>query len=307
MHDSSFVETPLIVVNGAEPGPILWIDSTMHGTEILGFEIIRRLVREEINPATLKGALITAPIVNPLAYYDQVMNTLQDENNMNRVFPGNAGGLITQRLAHQMFQDGVLKADYAITFHASPKPAVEFSIVSEDDDPISVRSQEMADAFGVTTLWLKFKNEPRRNGTLPSAAGARGKPVLLVELVGWREFDPVSIEIGLRGTMNIMRRLGMIEGEIEPQSSAVIIPGPLTRHDVVANKGGFAYPTKKAGEAVAAGEPILLLRNPYGDIVEEIASPADGWLLAYHLRNNYAAMTGDMVAFVASTHGGAVR
>jgi hypothetical protein len=55
---------------------------------------------------------------------------------------------------------------------------------------------------------------------------------------------------------------------------------------------------------VASGEPILLLRNPYGDVIEEVTSPADGWLLAYHLRNNYAAMTGDMVAFIAGPHPG---
>lgn len=299
LQDSSLVNIPIIVMRGKTDGPILWIDSTMHGPEIPGAEVIRRLMRETLDPADLRGAVIAAPILNPLAFRAQEMNTPQDGYNLNRVFPGSPQGLTSQRLAARILNDGVLRADAAINFHANPQPAIPFAIIGGADDSTAQRQQQMADAFGITTIRTRISNEPHRTGTLSGTAGAAGKPVLVIELIPWRRFDEAGITVGLRGTLNVLRHLGMLDGAIEPQTDTIVIPGPLTRTEVTTNKGGLAYPLKDAGDAVRAGETILLLRNPYGDVVEEVRSPVDGWVLAFPFMLNQSAVTGDFVAFIA--------
>ena len=299
LRDSSRVDIPITVLRGEASGPTLWIDAAMHGPEIVGVEVIRRVMREELNPSRLRGTIVAAPILNPLAYQAQEMNTPQDEVNFNRVFPGNPRGLTSQRLAARVLNEGVLKADAAINFHANALPAMPFAIVGGGDGPADRRAREMAEAFGLTTIRMRVSNEPHRTGTISAAAAVAGTPVLVIELIPWRRLDEPGVSVGVRGTLNVLRHLGMLDGELEPQAGIPIIPGSLTRTEVTVDKGGLAYPLKQPGDAVQAGEMILVLRNPYGDIVEEVRSPVDGWVLAFPFRLNQAAVTGDYVAFIA--------
>ncbi len=299
LPDSTAVNIPLIVMHGSADGPVLWLGAAMHGPEITGTEVIRRITREVVDPAKLRGTIIASPLMNPFAYQQHQMVAPQDGYNMNRVFPGQANGLLTHRLAYQVLHTGVEHADFIIDYHANPTPAIMFAIVRNQPPDVGAKAMAMANAYGITTIQLKLENEPHRSGTLSDAAHAIGKPSITIELLAWRRMLEDSVRSGVRGTLNVMKHLGMLDGEIEPQTDVPVIKGNLSRVETTANKGGFVHMLHDAGDAVHKGEVLAHIVNPYGDLVEEVASPVDGWILAYPLLNSQCVATGDFVNFIA--------
>ncbi len=299
LPDGTAVRLPLIVVNGAGDGPTLWLGAGLHGTEVPGMEVIRRITRELVDPGRLRGALLAAPLLNPFSFHQHQMLTPQDGYNLNRVFPGSRVMLLSHRLAAQIAELAD-PCDVYLDFHANPTPALQFAIIKHSgDDALWERSQGLARAFGITTIQMIPTHEQHRTGTFTDHVQERGKPCLVLELIAWRRFDAASLATGVRGTLNVMRHLGMLDGAIEPQRDVPMIEGPLTRTEVTANRGGLVHPYKYPGDPVTEGETIAVIRNPWGDIVEEIRAPRDGWILAWPLLGNQAVATGDILAFIA--------
>src|SRR3972149_2813944 len=116
-QDGMRVMIPLIVLHGLETGPVLWIGSTMHGNEIPGCEVIRRLARERLDPRRIRGTVVAAPVQNPVAYLDSSRLILHDGTDINRVFPGDPGGTLTQRIAHDLYHGGVARANVVLDLH----------------------------------------------------------------------------------------------------------------------------------------------------------------------------------------------
>jgi hypothetical protein len=299
LPDGTVVYQPLIVVNGSSDGPLLWLGAGLHGTEVPGMEVIRRVTREAVDLRRLRGGIIAAPLLNPFSFHQHQMLTPQDGYNLNRVFPGDGSMLLSHRLAAQITRL-VDPCDACIDFHANPTPAMQFSIVKHGgDEALWERSRAMARAFGITTIEMIPTHERHRTGTFTDYVQDHGKPCLVLELIAWRRFDPVSLETGVRGTLNVMRLLDMLDGDIEPQRGVPIVEGPLSRIELTANRGGLVHPLKDAGDAITEGETIALVRDLWGEVAEEVRTPRTGWLLAWPLLGNQAVTTGDILAFIA--------
>lgn len=299
LPDGTVISQPLIVVNGASDGPLLWLGAGLHGTEIPGMEVLRRITREAMDPKRLRGGILAAPLLNPFSFHQHQMLTPQDGYNLNRVFPGDGSMLLSHRLAAQIARLAD-PCDVCIDFHANPTPAMQFSIIKHSgDDALWERSRGMARAFGITTIEMIPTHERHRTGTFTDYVQEHGKPCLVLELIAWRRLDPVSLETGVRGTLNVMRHLGMLDGDIEPQRGIPMIDGPLSRIELTANRGGIVHPLKDAGEAVKEGEIIAVVRDLWGDVVEDVRTPRDGWMLAWPLLGNQTVTTGDILAFIA--------
>jgi predicted deacylase len=291
---------PLLVVNGAHEGPRLWLSSAVHGPEATGAEVIRQVLREQVDPQTLRGSIIAVPIANPLAFQAATYETPDDAFNLNRVFPGSPDGTITYRLAHALFQEAK-RCDFVIDLHANPLPAMHFAIVaSAPNADVVRRSFEIGRNFGLTMRLMKVSEEAqwaaRRSGSLVECAAAEGIPGIIVELLYWYRIDPLSVEVGTRGVLNVMKALGMIDGPIEKQP-VFSIDGELAGAEVTCVEGGLVHFTKNVGDPVRAGEIVALIRDPYGEILEEIKSPVTGWVTAYPLGKNQAALSGDSLAY----------
>src|SRR5688572_11045848 len=204
LDDGSPIEIPLLVLHGAAPGPVLWLGATLHGIEIVGVEIVRRVMREAVDPAALRGTIVGAPIQNPLAFQDHKYGTPRDGLNINRVFPGNPNGSISERLAHALYREGIEKADIVVDIHANTAPAHPFVILRGGTDEVHRRARQLAEAYGLTILESAPKpaspGEKHLAGLLMDAALRDGKPAVTLEYECWTMDDRFA-RAGTVGTL----------------------------------------------------------------------------------------------------------
>jgi predicted deacylase len=194
----------------------------------------------------------------------------------------------------------VAKADYLIDLHSNVQPSIPFSIVRRTpDEALNATSQKMADAFGLTTVRMVLKFEQHRTGTMSDWALAHGIPAVVIELVDSRRIHEPSARMGVRGVLNAMKALNMLDGQVEAQTDMVVHKGNFTRMELTADKGGLVHRGKEAGEAVRKGDLLATFYDPYGNVVDELRSPVDGYVLAYPMRESQALATGNMVIFLA--------
>lgn len=299
LSDGTAVDIPLLAVRGKQEGPILWISAAMHGQEMSGIPIVWKIVNEIIDPEKLRGTVVGAPLLNPFSFNGRTYYTPEDGYNINRVFPGDPNGLLTHRLANLVFEEGVKKCDYLIDFHCNVASSMYFSIIKgKEGEETFKQSRMMAEAFGITTVEMILEHEAHRTGTMTDEAGKIGKPALVIELTPWRAISQNAVEVGLRGALNVMKALGMIDGEIEPQEGVHVIEGKLSRTEINANRGGIVNTLVNVGDPVKKGQVIGKILNGWGEPVEDIVCSMDGWLLAWPMINNQAAATGEHVAFL---------
>jgi uncharacterized protein len=196
------VNIPLQVICGKNSGPTLFISAAIHGDELNGVEITRRLLTTSALKR-LRGTLIVIPVVNIFGII-QHSRYLPDRRDLNRSFPGSSRGSLAARLAHIFLQEVVRQCDYGIDLHTgaihrSNLPQVRANL----DDP---ETKQLAEAFAVPVLL----NANLRDGSLRQAAAEYGVKVLLYEAGEALRFDELSIRAGVRGILSVMRKLAML-------------------------------------------------------------------------------------------------
>lgn len=299
LQDGTIVNIPVILVHGKKSAPILYVDAAAHGPEIGGTGTIIKIIREKVDPNILNGSIIAIPVANPLAFRYARYTPLQDEVNLNRSYPGDPNGTITQRIAHSIWQQAASKANYIITFHANSNPCIPYIYIkpkfAKNQETLE-KAQVMAEAFGVTIIHGNGKVA----GNLAATAVANGIPGMGVELMGARRIEKSSVEVGVRGLLNVMKSLGMIDGEIEEQTGVRVLKGTFwSGPHVRANHGGLVELEKEPGEAISKGEVIARIFNIYGDEIEAVKMPVDGFTWAYPMSYTgfQTVATGDRIAY----------
>jgi predicted deacylase len=305
LRDSAPVELWTTLVNGAHEGPTLYLGGLIHGPEVICTEVIRQITRELVDPQELCGAIVAIPIQNPLAFRTSTYHSLEDGLNANRIFPGDADETLTNRIVAKIYQDALSQANYAIDFHSNVLNSIHFNFVRWREEKAWQDGVAMSQAFGTTTVLSVLKAygygfEERLTGLLCDVAAADGIPTITVELTDWYHWNEPSIRAGIKGTLNVMKHLGMLEGEPEPQTEVPVLPhvlGPQLR--VTAEMGGIVRPTATVGDWVTKDQVVAVVYNPWGDVIEEICLPVDCYLLSYPHHGNHAVSSGDTVVFGA--------
>jgi len=305
-RDGSEVRVPTLVINGTEPGPTVYLGALVHGNELAGIEVIRRVVRERVDPATLRGAIVAVPIQNPLAYRTSTYHSLEDGLNANRIFPGDPHETLTNRIVAAITKHALDQCSHVIDLHCNARDSVLFNFTRWEDSETGRANVAMSNAFGFTTVLSEPKRqgfgfEERLVGLLADTALADKKPCITVELTPANNWEEAAIVGGVTGTLNVLRHLGMVSGQIERQNPSLpIIPhilGPQLR--VTPDRGGLVHPVVPVGTWVEDNQVLVVIRDPWGDVIEEVRSPAAGYILAYPHHGNHAAASGDIVVFVA--------
>ena len=189
----------------------------------------------------------------------------------------------TERLAYALWAEAWSRADIIVNIHCNTRPdSLIYQRINVGNTETRERLERMAEAFGVTTI---VSDEPLREDappTLGNLAARRGTPVILEELIDGRWISEPSTGVGVRGVLNIMKAFDMIDGDPESQEGIPIVPGVNRFHGIVrANRGGLIRLLKKPGEPIGKGEVLAEIYDLYGDIVEEVRMPVDGYVWAY--------------------------
>lgn len=283
------IDIPVLVMNGAEDGPTLVMTSTQHGIEIQGIEVIRRVMREKVEPKDLRGAVIGVPVANPLAFmHHQYLSWI---DNLD-VGGGGSGSLITadkplgnttERLAHVLWTEIWSKADLGVNIHCNTRPdSLIYQWINVGNPATRNQMLRMAECFGVTTIVSETPLRGDAPPTIGNLAAGKGVPILLMELIDGRWISEPSTTAGVKGVMNIMKEFDMIDGEMEPQEGFPVVPGLNRFHGVVrANRGGLIRFHRKPGELIEEGEVFAEIYDLYGDVLEEIRMPVEGYTWAY--------------------------
>ena len=204
------------------------------------------------------------------------------------------------------------KADLVINIHCNTRPdSIIFQEINIGNPKTKEKMEKMAKAFGVTTMVV---NEPLKDDAPPilsNLVAKKGVPNILMELIDGRWISEPSTSVGVKGVLNIMKAFDMIDGQIEPQQGIKIIPGPCKEWGIVrANRGGLIRFLKKPGEFMKKDEVFAEIYDLYGDVIERVKMPVDGYTWAYPcgdiLGTNtslQAVQTGANVAYVLTQEG----
>jgi len=267
LSDHTPVNMSAHVIHGKTDGPVFFVSAGVHGDEVIGIEIVRRLLK---SPALkgLKGTLIVVPIVNSFGFINR-SRYLPDRRDLNRSFPGNEGGSLAARLSHLFLREIVAKADVGIDLHSAAVHRINYPQVRiSPDDPVS---RQMADVFGAPIIM----ESPVRQGSLRESAKALGKTVLLYEAGEGLRFDEVSVRAGQAGILRVMHSLGMISGRRVAPAKALPQFCPSSKW-LRAPMGGLFRSLKAGGEPVHANDVLGVVSDPFGEDETEITAPFDG-------------------------------
>lgn len=260
-----WISLPTIVVHGKRGGPRLCVSAAVHGDEINGVEIVRRLLAE-VRAEELSGTLIAVPVVNQLGFMAS-QRYLPDRRDLNRSFPGSPKGSLAGRLAHLFMTEIVRLCDYAIDLHSGSDNRANLPQIRADlDDPVTL---EATRAFHAPVSL----HSRTRDGSLREAATEAGVTMLLYEGGEDNRYDVWAIEAGVTGVRSVMAALGMLESA--PGSSRETTVCRTSRW-VRAQRGGLLRSEVSLGDEVGERQVLGHLADIWGRGNLAVRAPVAG-------------------------------
>lgn len=266
------VPVPVIVLNGKGPGPVLCLTAALHGDELNGIEVARRVV-DDIEVEELNGAVIAMPIVNLQGFY-RGTRYLPDRRDLNRYFPGNDRGSSATRMAHSLFTEVIRHCSALVDLHTGSLNRTNLPQVRADLR--SPQVSRMAQAFGATVV-LHSKGD---RGSLRRAANDAGIPSVTFEMGEPMRLQPEQVEHGAKAVATLLYALGMTRQRRywgDPES--VYYASKWVRVD----NGGILFSDVALGERVSEGELLGVVTDPLTSRQYRIYAPASGRVLGMAL------------------------
>lgn len=261
---------PVHVIHGRREGPTLFVSAAIHGDEVLGVEVIRRLMQGTMTRGLL-GTVMLIPIVNGYGFISHT-RYLPDRRDLNRSFPGAPGGSLAGRLAHIFMTEVVNRSDVGLDLHTGALHRTNLPQIRADLEGGSCL--ELAQAFGAPVIL----HSDLRDGSLRGAAQEAGIDVLIYEAGEALRFDEFAIRAGVKGVIGVMRHLGMVSGKSDKNRKTKSVIS-RSSHWLRAGEGGIFRATKTIGDSVERGEVIGAIADPFGESETEIAAKAAGIII----------------------------
>ena len=267
-YSANDVSIPIQVWRGKKDGPTVAVTAAVHGDEINGTGVIRKIIRDQPFDV-IAGTLVLAPVVNILGYEHRT-RYLPDRRDLNRSFPGSREGSSAARMAHAFFSQVVTRCDYCIDLHTAAVRRTNFPNVRADmSEP---RLAAFARAFGAELL----VDSPGPDGSLREAACADGCATLILEAGEVWKVERAVVEYAVRGIGNCLKFLEMVEGE--PDQPEYRVETDATKW-VRASHGGLLEFHVAPGDIVEKNEPIATNTSLLGDELNTVLAPRDGIIL----------------------------
>jgi len=268
LHTHTPITIPVQVVMGKKTGPRLFISAAIHGDELNGVEIIRRLLQL---PALkkLKGTIIAIPVVNVHGLINH-SRYLPDRRDLNRSFPGTDHGSLAGRLANLFMQEVVSKSTHGIDLHTgaihrSNLPQIRANLDDKE-------TERLAQAFNVPVII----SSNLRDGSLREAAAEFGIPMLLYEAGEALRFDEVSIRAGVEGIVNVMRELDMLPASRSKRKKRLEPIVARSSSWVRSLESGIFRAMVPLGGRVEKGALLGIVADPFGEMETQIVAAFNG-------------------------------
>lgn len=267
LADHTLMSLTVEVIHGKKPGPVMFVSAAIHGDEIIGVEIIRRISSLGMMNR-LRGTLILIPIVNAYGFIG-LSRYLPDRRDLNRTFPGSPNGSLASQLAHTFMTQIVSRAQYGLDLHSGAVHRENLPQIRADLDDPEVAG--LARAFGASIML----NANLRDGSLRASARDVGSKILLYEAGEALRFNEVAIRVGVNGVLGVLRHVGMLSGSnASPRKREPIRAD--SSHWLRAPMGGVMRAGKKLGERVKKGETIAVIAHPLGSEQQPLIARSSG-------------------------------
>lgn len=273
LYTDTDISMPVHVIRSKNPGPTVFVSAAVHGDELNGIEIVRRLIKQKSLLLTA-GTLILVPMVNVYGVLNQ-SRYMPDRRDLNRCFPGSSKGSLAGIVADRFLSEIVSHCQYGIDLHTgaihrSNLPQIRANLKDEE-------TKGLAEAFGVPVLL----NASLRDGSLRHAAVETGTKVLLYEAGQALRFDELSIRAGVRGITNVLIKLNMLsKSRRKPLKKSAITPFIAnTSSWTRASASGIVNNLKNLGDLVQVGDPLARIGSPFGEIFETVRANRAGIII----------------------------
>lgn len=255
------------IIHGRRAGPTIFVSAGVHGDEVIGVEIVRRLLTMP-NLKTLRGTLIAVPVVNAFGLLNQ-SRYLPDRRDLNRCFPGSEAGSLASRLADIFMKEVVQRCDLGIDLHSAAVHRTNLPQVRIS--PGNNVTKRLATVFGAPVVL----RSGLREGSLRGAAKDVGIDVLLYEAGEALRFDEMSARAGVMGILRVLHDQGMIPAKGIAKAKSTPLFCQSSRW-VRATQGGLLRTYKSEGDVVEEGEVLAAVSDPFGETEHQITSTLSG-------------------------------
>lgn len=264
----TIIEIPVYVFRSENPGPTLLLLAGMHGDEINGIEIVRRLITREDVKKPMCGSIIAIPVINIISFLSGTRD-LPDGRDLNRCFPGTKTGSLGSRIAYDLMNEIIPQIDFGIDFHTGGAKINNYPQIR------CVFSSKTNIDLGKKFSAPLILNSPFRDSTLRKEASKKGKSILVFEGGESSRFDYLSINEGMNGCLRLMKHYGMVEIDLPNNPTVVLHKTSWIR----AKSSGLFHTSKTNGAHITKGEIIGMICDPYGEHQEKLIAPHDGYIV----------------------------
>jgi len=280
-RDGVGTRIPVTIIHGKTKGIVLALVAGVHGYEYPPILALYRL-KEMIDPAALKGTLVLVHIANlPSFQRRTIYYNPFDWKNLNRVFPGDPNGTLSQRIARVLNDEVIRKSDYVVDMHCGDgnEALIPYTYwMISGDKGLNEATKKMAQAFGIPTIIIDQERtkDPADSKYFGNTAILQGKAAITTEAGFLGGTDEKSIAMNIKGSLSVMRYLKMIAGEPEPSAEPIWID----KYEVLSsNWDGLFYPLVEMGHYVAKGQKVGYIKDLLGNLKEEMRAPFAGIIL----------------------------
>lgn len=257
--------TPVLVVHGAKPGPVLCLTSAVHGDELNGIEVVRG-VMYDLDPAELSGTVIGVPIVN-LQGFQRGSRYLSDRRDLNRYFPGYASGSMASRIADSLFRQVISQCDMLVDIHTGSLRRANLPQLRAN-----MRSEAVVE-FTKGFDNMIVVHSMGAEGMLRSAATKIGIPAVTLEIGESLRIQRKEIKAGIHGINSLLEKQDMYErifiwGEPRP----VFYNSTWLRTE----RGGILESHVELGDSIAKGDSLGVVIDPITNKGTDIVSAIRG-------------------------------
>lgn len=269
----TLIDTPIYVSRALEDGPVLALIAGMHGDELNGMEIVRRILDRGLHKVK-RGTVVCMPVINVYGFLNY-SREVPDGKDVNRSFPGSKMGSLASRVAHSLMHDVIPYIDCGIDFHtggAMRSNYPQIRAVLRDE-----QNSSLASAFSAPFTI----DAPFRPNSLRREAARKGKRIIVFEGGESLRFDAQAIEEGIAGTLRLMRYLDMIDSAPEPAEENRVV---WSTSWIRARHAGLFQPNIQPGQLVHRGEWVGTITDPFGEFKEEVKASQTGYVIGLNNR-----------------------